>query len=191
MWTKSAYAASQVAVSKAQDVDFIYQVHVGTLDMQCKPSVTSNLHPTSYISHQKLYEHTGQLHTQKNDPHNLWLTQSGLPKGQSGREKWWLWWCHRKGEQGQLEKGQLDDMTHTHTHPSPSQRNTRPFPHSQWPGTFRMFSTCLHFQGLNKIRGNTERVQLISAECYWLVAALKQSCWQCRVFSDFWGAFWM
>lgn len=89
--------------------------------------VRSNFNGAYYTSHQKLYRHTAPWTStaQKlwRGPHYLWLTQSGFPKGQSGQVKRRLWWCQRKEEQGQLEKGRPDDRpgqarpgrTHTHT----------------------------------------------------------------------------
>lgn len=101
----------------------------------CVRSVRSNLYPTSYISHQKLCKHAGPFQHRKNCDNDIkkngqrWLTQSVFPKGQCGQVKRRPWWYHRKEEQGQLEKGQPDDRTHTHTHPSPQCR--RPFSHGQ------------------------------------------------------------
>lgn len=130
---------SQAAVSRIQDVDYT-QNHIHAVKgfmryRLCVKPMRGNLHPAFYISHQKLCKHTAsstpqKLWRQKNCPRYLWLTESEFWKGQPGQVKRWLWWCHRKEEQGQLEKGRQMTGQDTHT-PPPTHINRRPFSHTQ------------------------------------------------------------
>lgn len=155
----------------------------------------SNLCPTSYISHQKLCTQTRTHWTatetvtiKKNGPHDLRLTQSWFPKGQSGQVKRRLWWCHRKEEQGQLEKGQPDDRaTHTHSysrthsHFSLTVNHMSIFSWSTSRFESQTFSVCRHLQSFTTRQEKEERdVHRTSSTLSGSVVLIACSCWHCE-----------
>lgn len=132
--------------------------------------------------------------TRKTGPHHLWLTQSGFPKRQSGQVKRRHWWCHRKEEQGQLEKGRPDDRwqgrTHTYTH-----TRTHTHTHTETDVHFLMVSNRVHSSNIHCIpplttphtHTHTKKKTLNLFHIfrwYRLIAGFEQSYWQSLISTD-------